>query len=285
MTDRITNIYILIDPDTKLIRYVGKTILKPKYRLNQHINDSKKKKTHKDRWINKLLKNKKIPIIKIIDKVTINWIESEQYYINFFKFIGCDLCNHSLGGEGAFGVKRTLQQKEYQSKYMKNHPENWVINRISKEENIKHLDKIRQDSIEKISIPIYEFNKKGEIINSFDSLNSLSKSDNLNRRAVWKIIKLNENIIRYSYKKRYFSKNEKAIIQQFKKRKPYTSLKIKVQNITTNIVTEYPSVNEFIKVIGRKFPYKILKKYQILEKIIDNKYKILEFNYKVSGEK
>ena len=52
-----------------------------------------------------------------------------------------------------------------------------------------------------------------------------------------------------------------------------------MEDIETNIITEYTSVNEFIKILGKKVEYKNLKKYQLNNTIILSKYKIIEFNY------
>jgi hypothetical protein len=79
-------IYILIDPDTNKIRYVGMTKLSLKHRLSLHLTE-KKKITHKSHWINSLKDNNKKPKIFQIDSSSnleelatkeINWI---QYYL------------------------------------------------------------------------------------------------------------------------------------------------------------------------------------------------------------
>lgn len=42
-----TIIYVLKDPETKEIRYVGKTVSSLQKRLKQHIYDTKKSKNHR----------------------------------------------------------------------------------------------------------------------------------------------------------------------------------------------------------------------------------------------
>ena len=67
--DSIWFIYALLDPETKEIRYVGKTMhLVP--RLKNHIKSSKssKDKTHKENWILKVLSSGGIPILEILEK-------------------------------------------------------------------------------------------------------------------------------------------------------------------------------------------------------------------------
>ena len=61
-------IYTLSDPRTNIIRYVGKTN-NIKNRLKSHICQSKKSRTHKDNWVNSLLKLNLKPIIEILDVV------------------------------------------------------------------------------------------------------------------------------------------------------------------------------------------------------------------------
>lgn len=87
-------IYILIDPNTNKIRYVGMTKLSLKHRLGLHLGE-KKKITHKSHWIHSLKNNNKIPIIQQIDSSNnleelaikeVNWI---QYYLK----IGENLTN------------------------------------------------------------------------------------------------------------------------------------------------------------------------------------------------
>ena len=80
-------IYILIDPNTNKIRYVGMTKLSLKHRLSLHLKE-KLKVTHKSHWINSLKRNKQEPIIQQIDSSNnleelcnkeLYWI---QYYLN-----------------------------------------------------------------------------------------------------------------------------------------------------------------------------------------------------------
>ena len=90
-------IYILIDPNTNKIRYVGMTKLSLEHRLSLHLRE-KLKITHKSYWINSLKKDNKKPIIQLIDNSDnleelankeINWI---QYYLKQ----GENLTNHII---------------------------------------------------------------------------------------------------------------------------------------------------------------------------------------------
>lgn len=95
-----TKIYTLSDPDTNQVRYVGKSNNPVKryykhYTYNEH-------NTHKNNWINKLIREGKKPILDIIDIVPINeWVYWETYWIGQFKTWGFDLVNSTYGGEGS----------------------------------------------------------------------------------------------------------------------------------------------------------------------------------------
>ena len=76
-------IYILIDPTTEQVRYVGKTT-DTKLRLRRHINERYLHDSYKDRWLRKLLDNNLLPQIEIIDEVDKdNWVFWEQFYISY----------------------------------------------------------------------------------------------------------------------------------------------------------------------------------------------------------
>jgi len=110
-----TKIYVLKHPDTKEVRYVGKTIQKLKKRLSGHITKAKySKTTHVSCWIHSLLEQNKKPLIELLEEVE-NWIEREQYWITKFN----NLCNHSIGGEsGTLGHKLTEDHKSKISKQL-----------------------------------------------------------------------------------------------------------------------------------------------------------------------
>src|SRR5690348_6073255 len=119
MTCKSVNIYGLIDPTTSQIRYVGKTVLDPRRRLSVHCDRALKspEKTHSMAWIASLHKRGIKPEVFTIETVDgDHWIEAEQFWIAYFRFIGADLCNHTIGGEGQCGYK---QPKEVVEKRLK----------------------------------------------------------------------------------------------------------------------------------------------------------------------
>jgi hypothetical protein len=97
-----TNIYVLKDPITNRIRYVGKTNDIPN-RKHKHIKDAKNGngKNHRIYWLRSLLERGLRPILEVIDRVLVSeWKEKEQFYIKKYQDEGEDLTNSTLGGDG-----------------------------------------------------------------------------------------------------------------------------------------------------------------------------------------
>ena len=62
-------IYYLIDPITKIVRYVGNT-KNPKSRYRQHLKDAEKKQnTEKQKWIIELKDKKMTPLMEIVKEI------------------------------------------------------------------------------------------------------------------------------------------------------------------------------------------------------------------------
>lgn len=121
---KITFIYTLEDENGN-VRYIGKTS-DTKYRLRKHLSESKKKRTHKEKWINSL--GGKL-FLKVLDEVPEDeWSYWECYWINQFKQWGFNLVNGTSGGEGSDGfrgkkhtqeTKEKCRQSAYKSKVTK----------------------------------------------------------------------------------------------------------------------------------------------------------------------
>ena len=103
MTDYI---YALKDPNTKEIRYIGKTI-RPMVRLKQHVDEAKNRKiiSHKTNWIYGLLTNGQEPIMEIL-KESDDWQKDEKELIAKHRSSG-RLLNIADGGEGPGEVPKT----------------------------------------------------------------------------------------------------------------------------------------------------------------------------------
>jgi len=97
-------VYGLVDPDTKELRYVGKSSsglrraaqhTKPHYILR----DGNVRKVN---WIKKLLAGKKEPLVYVLEECIgpeeLNLAEIDA--ISYYRFLGCNLTNIQPGGEG-----------------------------------------------------------------------------------------------------------------------------------------------------------------------------------------
>lgn len=108
---RTTHIYVLIDPRTDEIRYVGKAN-NVSQRYKAHLNRARKHQVHKTNWIQALAKENLKPVIQVIDTVPIDdWIFWESYWISQFKTWGFNLLNYTHGGEGTtFGNQTSFSK-------------------------------------------------------------------------------------------------------------------------------------------------------------------------------
>lgn len=94
------------------IKYIGKTDNLNK-RLSEHVYRSKKNKTHKDRWIQKRLKENKEILIKLIEVCNENsWEDREKYWIKYYRNTENGITNHSDGGYSGGGIIFTKPYEE-----------------------------------------------------------------------------------------------------------------------------------------------------------------------------
>lgn len=100
----IYRIYILINPFTTEIFYVGQTMKELEIRLSGHLADSDSNKP-KQEYIQNIVKQGGKPIIESIeaikgtcylDKMAVD--EREKYWIRYYKAIGCNLLNSASSG-------------------------------------------------------------------------------------------------------------------------------------------------------------------------------------------
>lgn len=111
-------IYVLKDPRTLEIRYVGATSQQLKRRLTGHIGDTKLKNSnsYKINWIKQLLLLGLRPIIESVEIVReSNWIERERYWYSFYKT--SILTNSRDGGAGVFKKDTNSIERSSQAKF------------------------------------------------------------------------------------------------------------------------------------------------------------------------
>ena len=164
-----TNIYVLEDPNTEQIRYVGKSN-DPEKRLDNHLNPAKKHTTHKWNWLKKLKKNGQKPNLKIIDKVPIKeWQFWERYWIEQFRQWGFHLTNYMGGGQGTTFANQTSFKKGHVPwNKGKNHSEN-VKKKIS--------TSLEGNSC-KPKKKVVQLDKQENVIEIYDSMTKAAKDTN-----------------------------------------------------------------------------------------------------------
>lgn len=136
------NIYVLIDPITLKVRYIGRTSTDLNQRLGTHLSKAKNNytRTHKDNWLRSLLEKGQKPIIRNLCSVD-GWQEShqvERFLINRY----CDrLLNHDDRGEGSKNHIVTDKAKRLISESLKKqYSENNMPNVARKEVHVYDLD-------------------------------------------------------------------------------------------------------------------------------------------------
>jgi len=106
------NIYGLFDPRDGSLKYIGKTT-NVKKRFWKHLHDNSI--TRKTCWIKSLKSNDLIPEVEVLDEVNDeDWKFWEQWYIQYFQSLGCQLKNdpNCPGGEGNIGMSGKKHKPE-----------------------------------------------------------------------------------------------------------------------------------------------------------------------------
>jgi len=178
-------IYTLADPDTKEVRYVGKTKKTLLHRLQQHIYESFRYKSYKASWIKSLLQEDKMPIIELLDETNEDWQSLEVYWIAQMKSWGFHLVNMTDGGDGNHNqvITQETKQKISQTLRGKKRPQE-VRDKISESHKGRKLEestkeKLRQANLGKLQSEstkkkryksILLVDEQGSILEKFDSI-------------------------------------------------------------------------------------------------------------------
>lgn len=95
-----TFIYALCEPDTRAIRYIGKSN-DPQKRFLGHLREAGRKISYKANWIFSLLSQELEPRLLILKEVPVSdWEDWERCYIRNAKMLGFRLTNFTEGGDG-----------------------------------------------------------------------------------------------------------------------------------------------------------------------------------------
>ncbi len=98
----VWSIYILKDPRTHEVRYVGMTH-GVRRRFAEHLYSTKRTRTRVASWIQSLLKIGLKPVLEEIETGRGEWAERERFWIAEYRRHGSRLTNHTDGGEGTVG--------------------------------------------------------------------------------------------------------------------------------------------------------------------------------------
>ena len=104
-------IYLLVDPRTFEIRYVGKTH-NLRERLYVHMSNARRgNKAYVYNWIRLLTREDLSPMMFVVEVIWGDWRQAEKRWIKSLREQGCRLTNQTDGGEGAFGRAHSIETK------------------------------------------------------------------------------------------------------------------------------------------------------------------------------
>ena len=109
-------LYVLVDPNTRKIRYVGQTVQSVRARLNQHIwhtTSPSQRKLHVNYWIKQLLDAGQKPLLRLVClRETVEEMDAaESAAIAKLRAKGYKLCNITFGGDGHFLMSEETKEK------------------------------------------------------------------------------------------------------------------------------------------------------------------------------
>ena len=188
--DKMVYIYSLKDPRDYQIKYIGKTVDIDR-RRKEHNQIHRNKKSKKNSWIIHLIKNGMQPVMEVLEECKESeWIDREKYWIMYYKKLGFNLKNMTLGGESNNGYVFTpedrLKQSESQKLRHKTTPFSMETReKLSKKakQTLNGLDNLKLGS-KKSQIPIIQKTKDGEIIKEWESLQQAADELSIERSNI-----------------------------------------------------------------------------------------------------
>jgi hypothetical protein len=169
----LARVYVLKCPKTKEIRYCGQTIKTLKYRLNEHVQDSKRYNFPTAQWIKSLLEEGLKPDIELLEEIDLpeeRIYEREIYHIAELSKT-CNLTNVAKGGKDGSFIKNNQNAKDKIRDFMTTYKK-------SKE----HIDKMKLS----LCKPVYQYDNDGNFMKEHlgvDELNLLGYKKDTIRHA------------------------------------------------------------------------------------------------------
>lgn len=177
------NVYILKDPNDLTVRYVGLTSKPPLHRMRMHIKDAKTKQrqerylSSKEEWLLRLIAIDQRPIVVCLAKHVNKevGIEVEKNIIAIYgrQCDGGTLYNVQQGGSYD-SDKTTPWNRGLTGCYTHNYMHNMKINQSNRKD-------------------IYRFDKKGNLIDSWQSIRTMCSTLNFDRRTVQRCLEKRKN--------------------------------------------------------------------------------------------
>lgn len=215
----VVKIYVLKDPYTLNVRYIGKTQFTLERRLQFHLSCAKiQARTYVHKWINSLEHS---PIIELLYETNQeNWAFWETFFIEEYREMGYKLCNLTTGGEGQPGYKHTEETKKkmsiaviargaippsklgiHMSQETKNKIKNAQIGKSLSEEHKLALKKGQIGvSHPKAFIKVIETDLNGNFITLHESVTAAAKSIKRTTGDICRAIKTNGRVKQSKYK-------------------------------------------------------------------------------------
>lgn len=185
--ERTVKIYVLKNPITKEIKYVGRSLNpKDRYRVHIYLAKKNKHKNKKDAWICGLLNKNLKPLMEIIDDVNINEaIVKEQFWIKKLKKT-CDLKNSRDYVENNYLFSEESRKKMSEAAKGNTNRRGQKLSEETKNKisNSKKGYKQTKKQILKVSKPILQCDKKGNVIREWQSSSEASRVLNLNQGLI-----------------------------------------------------------------------------------------------------
>ena len=105
------HLYLLCDPDTGAVRYVGACV-NPRKRATTHKSSRGCRQSPVALWVRGLYDQGKAPVMDALDAMGPDeWEDEERFLISYLRFLGFDLLNVNSGGTSGFKVSPANHKK------------------------------------------------------------------------------------------------------------------------------------------------------------------------------